>query len=671
MTYALWQDARRLAIQTLEAEFEFWANKVVYSIESRLNSYVQILRGTVGLFEASDHVRRDEFHRYVEALRLEERYSGIQGIGFAVAFSARQKDQRIAAIRHEGFPNYGIYPDGDRELYTAIIYIEPFTGRNLRAFGYDMFTDPVRQAAMARARDQNQAALSGKVKLLQETETDIQPGFAIYAPVYRHDALQATVEDRRASLVGWAYSPLRMHDVMQGVMGTIEFDGLRSVLNVKIYDGERVSPDALLFDTASESDLPSTSAFNALRSIEFGGHQWLVLLASKPAFDERLHSEKANLIATAGSAGSLLLTLSIGVLTASQARISYALRETAQSNQKLSASEARFRSIYDSSLVGIASWGPDFMFTQANRAFCRLLEYSEQELVGLRQVDQVTHPDDIESCRAVIGKLFRRESESFVVEKRYLTKSGRVFAALTAARASYDEQGGLTGITAAILDITQRKEAEEALRASLEEKTVLLKEVHHRVKNNLQIISSLLNLQIDRTQISEVSIPLRDMQNRVRSMALLHETLYRSNNLAQISLPDYVENLCAQLWRAAGPVTAHIELEYRMDAVLALLDQAVPCGLIVNELVSNALKHAYPDGRRGRIRVIVQVRPDRQILLAVADDGIGLPATLDLHQTATLGLQLVSMLTQQLQGTATILREIGTEFQIVFPIKVV
>ncbi len=159
---------------------------------------------------------------------------------------------------------------------------------------------------------------------------------------------------------------------------------------------------------------------------------------------------------------------------------------------------------------------------------------------------------------------------------------------------------------------------------SLEEKIVLLKETHHRVKNNLQIISSLLSLQADRSQIPEVLNILRDTQNRVRSMALLHETLYRSGNLARISLPDYVESLCAQLWRAAGSATARIELERRVGEISLSLDQAVPCGLIISELVSNALKHAYPDERSGRIRVMARVRADREMLLAVADDGVGL-----------------------------------------------
>lgn len=674
VTYALWQNARQDAARALEAEFQFWANKVVYAIEYRLQGNVQVLRGVAGLFDASESVSRQEFRTYVAALRLEERYPGIQGVGFSLVVSPDQKAAHTAAIRREGFPNYAIYPDGEREeIYTSIIYLEPFSSRNLRAFGYDMFSEPVRNVAMARARDENRATLSGKVTLVQETETDVQAGFLIYVPVYRRDAPLGALEERRANLAGWAYSPLRMHDLMRSVLDAVEFDDLRAALDVEVYDGALLSLDTLMFDFDRVSRFAEVGGevFRAVRSIEYGGHRWSVLLTSNPVFDARLHNEKSNLIAGAGSAGSALLALLVGVLGWGQIRVAAALRETAQVNQQLATGEKRFRSIFETSLVGISTCGPDLMFTQVNQAFCRLLEYSEGELVGLRGIADVTHPDDVELSRPMIEQVMRREIEFFVVEKRYRAKSGRVVAAITAARASYDDAGRFFSITASILDITERKKAEEALRASLEEKTILLKEVHHRVKNNLQIISSLLNLQAERTRTRnpEVLDTLRDTQNRVRSMALLHENLYRSSSLARISLPQYVESLCVQLWRSVGPA-APIELDRQVDAVSLSLDQAVPCGLIVNELVSNALKHAFPGGRSGRVRVRAQARTEGEISLIVADDGVGLPPGRDPRCAETLGLQLVFMLVAQLQGEVDIAREGGTEFRIVFPTKV-
>ncbi|MCB1776659.1 MAG: CHASE domain-containing protein [Candidatus Competibacteraceae bacterium] len=669
-TYVLWRNARLDAAQDLEEETQFWMHKVIYSIEYRLKGNVQLLRGIIGLFEASKYVSRQDFQVYVQALHLEKRYPGIQGVGFAVVVPPEQKAAHTAALRAEGFPNYAIYPDGERDLYTAIIYLEPFSGRNLRAFSYDMFSEPVRHAAMARARDENQATLTGKVTLVQETDTDIQAGFLVYTPIYRHGAPHDTLEERRANLIGWAYSPVRMDNMLHSILGTVEFGALESMFDVEIYDGVTLSSDTLMFDADQKLNFADTrSAFHAAQRIDFGGHHWSVFLNSKPAFDARLHNEKSRLIAITGSIGSLLLALLIGILTFSQARIAAALQEAARANEQLMASAQRFRSIFETSVVGIVTCGPDLRFTQINQAFCKLLEYTEAEVVGLLSAANITYPDDLASAQLLMEKIMRRDIDRFVIENRYITQTGRMFNAITAARAIYDDAGCFSSITVAILDITERKQAEEALRTSLEEKNVLLKEVHHRVKNNLQIINSLLSLQTDHSQTPEVLDTLRDMQNRVQSMALLHETLYQSSNFAQISLPNYVENLCIHLWRAMGSTTGRIELERQIDAVGLPLDQAVPCGLIINELVSNALKHAFPAGRGGRVRVTIQAQPDQRLALIVADDGVGLPPRADPRCAETLGLQLVFMLVEQLRGTLVVTRDTGTAFQIALPIK--
>jgi PAS domain S-box-containing protein len=217
------------------------------------------------------------------------------------------------------------------------------------------------------------------------------------------------------------------------------------------------------------------------------------------------------------------------------------------------------------------------------------------------------------------------------------------------------------------LDITGLKQTEAALRASLEEKTALLQEVHHRVKNNLQIVSSLLNLQASQEKSQPVLAALRETQNRVRSMAMLHEMLYRSESLARINIAAYLEGLCAHLFRAFGADPERVRLDCRTTAVELGLAQAVPCGLIVNELVSNALEHAFPQGRAGRITVEMRRDADDRLVLGVADDGVGLPAGLDFSQTATLGLQLVRILTTQLKGTLGVSRGQGSAFQVTFP----
>ena len=231
------------------------------------------------------------------------------------------------------------------------------------------------------------------------------------------------------------------------------------------------------------------------------------------------------------------------------------------------------------------------------------------------------------------------------------------------------EAGRLATTDGVLCDVTERKRTEQAIRASLEEKTVLLKEVHHRVKNNLQIVVSLLNLQAVRVKNPAALDTLQETGNRVRSMALLHETLYLSESLAQVNFGSYIESICGHLFRSYGPKAARVKLERRMEEASIDLDQAVACGLIINELVSNALKHAFPDGRVGRITVELQTAAQEQIVLRVADDGVGLPARLDIRQTETLGHQLVFMLAEKLRGAVEVTRDQGTAFRITFQTK--
>ena len=218
-----------------------------------------------------------------------------------------------------------------------------------------------------------------------------------------------------------------------------------------------------------------------------------------------------------------------------------------------------------------------------------------------------------------------------------------------------------------IRDITDRKRAQESLRELLREKESLLKEVHHRVKNNLQVISSLVRLQSAQVENPVAQAALRDMQNRIGSMALLHETLYQSGNFARIDLGVYLQSLCSQLFHSLVADPDSIQL--RLDVASVSLDasQAVPCGLLVNELVSNCLKHAFPGGRTGEVRVELQsVDGGPAVRLRVADNGVGLPADFDLRQLKSLGLQLVSDLVGQLQGRLEIGRGPGAVFEVVF-----
>lgn len=243
-------------------------------------------------------------------------------------------------------------------------------------------------------------------------------------------------------------------------------------------------------------------------------------------------------------------------------------------------------------------------------------------------------------------------------------------------------------------EITRRKEAEEGIKASLREKEVLLKEIHHRVKNNLQVVSSLLYLQSERISDPAVLGMLQDSRSRIRSMALVHERLYQAQDLSRIDFSAYVLDLANHLLGSYCLNPSAVTLEVIADDVVLDVNTAVPCGLIINELVSNSLKHAFPshstveadclasagghreggpwrttDSGTDKIRIELRMDADGQLQLLVADSGVGFPETLDFHNTESLGLLLVNSLVRQLRGTAELNRQNGTEFKIMFSVQ--
>jgi PAS domain S-box-containing protein len=212
-------------------------------------------------------------------------------------------------------------------------------------------------------------------------------------------------------------------------------------------------------------------------------------------------------------------------------------------------------------------------------------------------------------------------------------------------------------------DITRQKKDGEVIRASLDEKVILLREVHHRVKNNLQIIISLVNLQMRQTDDPEVKQIMSETQNRVRAMSLVHEKLYRSESLSRIDFADYTRYLATQLFSFYGSDTRRVRLDFVMGKIMVDINTAVPLGLLMNEIVSNALKHAFPNGREGTISISGSDE-NNLITLVVRDDGIGIPADFDWKNTTSLGMRLVTSLIDQVDGTVTLDRSRGTAFTI-------
>jgi len=222
-------------------------------------------------------------------------------------------------------------------------------------------------------------------------------------------------------------------------------------------------------------------------------------------------------------------------------------------------------------------------------------------------------------------------------------------------------------LVVSLLDITEHKQAEESLRISFKEKEILLREVHHRTKNNLQVILSLLDLQSLTIRDKKMLGGIKDIQNRIRSIALVHEKLYQSKDLSNVNLKNYIQEVTNALIKSYEGSKQRISLILDIDNIFISLDTITTCGLIVNELVSNSLKYAFPDNRKGKIKIALHATDGKEMELQISDDGIGLPEGLDFRNTKSLGLNLVRWLAEdQLGGEVGLKEKKGTDFLIKF-----
>jgi PAS domain S-box-containing protein len=308
----------------------------------------------------------------------------------------------------------------------------------------------------------------------------------------------------------------------------------------------------------------------------------------------------------------------------------------------------------------------DGAIVYTNPKFDQMFGYDPLELVG-RNVAIVNYHDEHttagEVAQIIMQTILTKGEATYEVHN--LKKDGTPFwCRATASTFEHPEHG--TVFVVIQQDVTESKQAEERINASLKEKEVLLQEIHHRVKNNLGIVSSLLQMQLRRTQDAEAAAILRDSQNRIASIALVHEKLYRSEDLANVNFAQYIADLTAHLFSSYNIRSRQIQLLTQVDEVCLDIETAIPCGLIINELISNALKYAFPNERGGQIRVRLYQEEENAITLLVQDNGSGLPPDFDITTTRTLGMTLIQGLIQQLRGTIAINRDRGTEFRVSF-----
>ncbi len=291
----------------LKHEFALICNEIKTKITTRLHTHALLLRSGSSFFAATDTVSRKEWNKFIGSSKLNKNLPGIQGVGFSVIIKKEQLQQHIQQIRKEGFTEYTVRSTGNNEIYTSIIYLEPFDDRNQRAFGYDMYSEPIRRKAMEQACDYDIAALSGKVLLVQETDKDLQAGTLMYVPVYRNGLPTNTIEERRSAIIGWVYSPYRMIDLMQGILGRWDLND-NNTIHLQIYDNDSISPNSLLFDSRSTDAIVHTDKSVEILTIPivFNGKKW-TLQFSKSKGQIAYFQNKVFIVLFSGFIISLLL----------------------------------------------------------------------------------------------------------------------------------------------------------------------------------------------------------------------------------------------------------------------------------------------------------------------------------------------------------------------------
>lgn len=449
LTLGLWRYSEADYAAKSSDRFAYRVERQRIALQSRMLDYEQILRGATAFFAANGEVSREEWHTYFQTLQLDRHLPGVQGTGFALMLPAGQREAHEAAVRAEGFPEYAIHPAGDRDIFSAIVYIEPFSKLTRQVLGYDMYSEPVRREAMNRARDSGEAALSGKLVLTQGTDEAKLPGFLIYLPIYRKGLPLKTVDERRLALIGFVYSRFRADELMRGI-----FKDSRGDTEVEIFDGAP-RPENLLF--ASDNVLRVPRHVNE-QPVSTAGHTWTARFRSSPEFEAATHSDQPKLILV----GGVILDLLFFALLYMHAR--HHRRMTAVADE-LDARRKRFQALVENVPGTVFQAEPAFPWPllHVSRGIEAL---TGETMAGFRSGEgtlaQLVHPDDLPYVSNAIAHAIARR-ETYEIE--YRIKGDGLWVSQR-GRASFDDAGRPLWIDGVIVDVSRIKRAEVQLRAA-------------------------------------------------------------------------------------------------------------------------------------------------------------------------------------------------------------
>lgn len=687
LTAGAWYVADNSARQRTHERFAFEVEDAKGRILQRMANYEQVLRGAAALFEAQHegYPDRQAFQRYVQALNANEHFPGIQGIGFALML----KPNEVAPLEHklqaEGFSQFRVSPPGQRPEYSAIIYLEPMDSRNLRAFGYDMYSEPTRHAAMDLARDTGQTAVSGRVILKQETEQDIQAGFLMYLPVYRKNMPTNTLEQRRDALLGFVYSPFRARDLMAGILGLDKTD-----LAFHVYDADG-SGDSLLYDSEPGDEGKLNYPLFQNVTLTLPNHQWTVLFHSTPYLMLKTTSLQPMMVAVGGALVDILLFLSVLMLN----RNREAMRRLAEERGLQQAqSEASLAAIVAGSDDAIISKDLQGIVTSWNKGAENLFGYSAGEMLG-QSIFNIIPEDKFDEERRVFIDLIKHSNVQHI-EALHKHKDGSLVEISATLSPIKDEHGNVIGASKIARDISSRKKFERSLAIAKENadaanraKSDFLANMSHEIRTPMngvlglsQLLASTELNQQQREYLNNIQVSARNLLTILNG--ILDYSKIEAGKLIIEKVPFDLDKLLFGISALFSSDAAHKNLQFEIFQEPGIPNRYTGDPLRLTQILNNLLSNAIKFTEKGSVSVKVACR-DQQLHFCVKDTGIGMGeeqrrqlfSAFQQADTSTsrkyggtgLGLSICKRLVEMMQGQISVHSSIGNGSEFRFYIR--
>ncbi|MBV5321588.1 MAG: CHASE domain-containing protein [Sulfuricurvum sp.] len=443
----VWYFSENLFYNRAQAKFDHHVNHEHISLQNRLQEYENTLRGGVGFLKSSENVTRSDWHNYIKSINIENYYPGIQGIGYSIVIPPDNLQSFEDKIQRAGYPSFELKPKGDRQYYTAILYLEPLDRRNQAAIGFDMFSEPVRREAMQRARDSGNMALSGKVTLMQEIDKDVQVGVLMYLPYYAEESEVNTVEQRQKLLLGYVYAPFRMGDLINANVTH------KDTLMIEVYDVEKKEEANLLYKSPNPSDYHSD--YSTHRTINMGGRIWHLHYKSSPEFDALYNSFYPIAFALIGLIFYFMMIYIIVELLKKRALLKSQTKEIDKNRSWLD-------TLLKSSVDGIHILDFKGKLIEFSPSFLQMLGYtgSEANLLSVFDWEAKNSKQDIQM------KMESLIQSPMTFETCFCRKDGSIFDVEVTARAIVDK--GEKYLYASARDISERKASEQNLKETRE-----------------------------------------------------------------------------------------------------------------------------------------------------------------------------------------------------------